>query len=176
MIVVMPAGHVEQNRTLGLSESVNIPADRTFADDLLGDIMPLVEQRFRVSSGADQRAIAGLSMGGAQALEIGLTNTDRFHWIAGFSSALYIQEYSSFTVQRRLFSLPQDEVAGLNKQIKLLWIACGKDDGLLSNNERFVNTLKERGLRHTFVTTEGAHEWRVWRWSLAQLVPMLFKN
>jgi enterochelin esterase family protein len=173
MIVVMPFGHLEQTKALQLPE-VDAPVGRTFSDDLLGDVVPMVEQRFRVSRSADQRAIAGLSMGGAQALEIGLSHPDLFHWIAGFSSALYVPAYSSFPVQGRIASLSIADATTMNKAIKLLWVACGRQDGLLTNSRLFVNTLEARGLHHTFVTTEGAHEWAVWRRNLADLVPQLF--
>ena len=62
----------------------------------------------------------------------------------------------------------------MNKTIKLLWVACGKQDGLLTNSRLFVSTLEARGLHPTFVTTEGAHEWGVWRRNLADLAQQLF--
>jgi enterochelin esterase family protein len=174
MIVVMPFGHLEQTTALALPDVGVPPVSRTFSDDLLGDIMPAVQERFRVSRSADERAIAGLSMGGAQALEIGLSRPDLFHWIAGFSSAVYVPAYSSFPVQGRIASLSIADAATMNKAIKLLWVACGKQDGLLMNSRLFVNTLEARGLHPTFITTEGAHEWGVWRRNLTDLAQQVF--
>jgi enterochelin esterase family protein len=108
-------------------------------------------------------------MGGGQAVFTGLNNLDRFGWVAGFSSA-----FRGFPENPRLAQAMTDAAAA-NKRAKLVWIAVGKDDFLLKNNEEFTAWLKEKGIRHTYKITDGAHTWRVWRRYLAELAPMLFR-
>src|SRR4029078_5562644 len=97
MVVVMPLGHPRQS--IGLGAPTTRPADpmagfvsdmgaAEFGTDLLRDLMPRIEKGFRVANRADDRAIVGLSMGGAQTLRIGLNNLDKFHWVVSLSAAL----------------------------------------------------------------------------------------
>ncbi|NLH40282.1 MAG: esterase [Planctomycetes bacterium] len=161
MVVVMMDGHAADRSTNG-------PGGNTgaFERDLLQDVMPFVEASYRVKPDAANRCIAGLSMGGGQSLTIGLNHLDLFAWVAGFSSS----------------APSEDAVAGLlgdpaaaNAKLKLLWIACGKDDFLLKRNEDFIALLKGKGIRHEWRLTEGTHCWPVWRGYLAELAPKLFQ-
>ena len=137
-----------------------------FEKDLLQDVMPLVEANYRVQAHADARAIVGLSMGGGQSLTIGLNHTDRFAWVGGFSSS---------APQGDSVSSASDHPEKTNQQLKLLWIGCGKEDFLLNRNEAFVDQLKEKGIEHQWLLTEGNHSWPVWRVYLAELAPLLFQ-
>ena len=128
--------------------------------------MPFVEANYRVKTDAASRAIVGLSMGGGQSLTVGLKHTDRFAWVGGFSSA---------TPTNDVVTGALDSVQATNKKLKLLWIACGKDDFLLKRNEDFIALLKEKGIRHEWHLTDGAHSWPVWRTYLADLAPRLFQ-
>ena len=128
--------------------------------------MPFVEANYRVKTDAANRAIAGLSMGGGQALAIGLQHPDRFAWVGGFSSGIPDQDSLAGL-------LAQPEAA--NQQLKLLWIACGKDDFLLKRNTDFIALLTEKHVRHTWRLSEGAHSWPVWRGYLAEFAPLLFQ-
>jgi enterochelin esterase-like enzyme len=161
MIVVMPYGQMvpPYERGAGYTNVVS-----RFEQDLLTDVIPLFEKLYKVDTSADKRAIAGLSMGGGQALWTGLNNSDKFGWVAGFSSATM-----QFTTQDRL----QKSLS--SKHPKLVWIAIGKDDFLLKGNEEFTAWLKSNNYEHTYKVTDGAHTWRVWRRYLAELAPQLFR-
>jgi enterochelin esterase family protein len=139
---------------------------RAFQRDLLEDIVPFVEANYRVKSGAANCAIAGLSMGGGQAISIGLTHPERFAWVGGFSSAV-------FNPATALADALKDSKA-TDSALRLVWIACGKDDQLMGTNRSLTTLLKEKGIRHEFLTTEGAHTWSVWRRNLAEFAPLLF--
>ena len=155
MIVVMMDGHAAAEN--------NTPM---FERDLVEDVMPFIEANYRVKSGPANRAIVGLSMGGGQSLTIGLNHSERFAWVGGFSASVPASEAVAMAL---------NDAAGTNKKLKLLWIACGKDDFLLQRNEVFIATLKEKGVRHEWLLTAGNHSWPIWRGYLAEFVPRLFQ-
>ncbi len=136
-----------------------------FRRELFEDALPLVEAAYRVAPGREQRAIAGLSMGGWQALSIGLTNLDRFAWVGSFSGV----------ADEAILQPALDDAAGTNARLKLLWIAVGRDDFLRQRNEALISTLDQRGIRHEWRLTDGAHSWPVWRGYLAEFAPKLFQ-
>jgi enterochelin esterase-like enzyme len=175
MIVVMPQGHALQGASVGPLQRVVGGEEggmfsTLFPKDLLEDVIPLVERNYRVQPGADNRAIAGLSMGGGQALTIGLAHTDLFHYVLGFSAAVGGQFGSPEEALKDVLAAP----APLNSRLKLLWVACGKQDFLYQANRAFVKTLNDKGVKHTFHETEGSHVWSVWRNNLHDAAPMLF--
>lgn len=161
MVVVMMDGHAADRSTSG-------PGGNTgaFERDLLQDVMPFVEANYRVKTDAADRCIAGLSMGGGQSLTIGLNHLDRFAWVVGFSASVPSQEAVAGAL---------NDAAATNQKLKLLWIACGKDDFLLSRNESFIAALKEKGIEHEWHLTEGTHCWPVWRGYLTDVAPKLFQ-
>jgi len=164
MIVVMTDGHALAQTGQGTNYFLkNVLA---FEDDLLNDVMPLVERQYRVRADRDHRAIAGLSMGGGESLQIGINHQERFAWIAGFSSFMPEAEK---TIGGSIENPEQT-----NKRVKLLWIACGKDDFLIENNKALDALLTQRRIRHVFNVSEGKHQWPVWRGYLAELAPQLF--
>jgi enterochelin esterase family protein len=159
MIVVMLDGHAT-------APGAATPATRQnnvalFERDLLEDAMPFVAAAYRTHEAPAARAIVGLSMGGGQSLNIGLRHADRFAWVGGMSSS--VREPPEVK-----------DPAALNRQLKLLWFACGKDDFLLKPNQELAALLTAKNVRHTYVETEGAHTWPVWRGYLADFVPLLF--
>lgn len=158
MVVVMMDGHAASP---GETNNVGL-----FERDLLEDVMPFVEKTYRVKTDAASRAIVGLSMGGGQSLSIGLRHPDQFAWVGGFSASVPSREALATTLSR-------PEV--MNKKLKLLWIACGRDDFLLKRNEDFITLLKEKNLRHEWYLTQGDHSWPVWRTYLSEIAPRLFK-
>ena len=109
-------------------------------------------------------------MGGQQALATGLTHRDLFHWIGGFSSAIARQD----TVLEKTYADALKEPGTTNKEIRLLWTACGKQDALFAANQAFSDVLDKHGIKHTFAPTEGIHQWPVWRRNLATFAPLLF--
>jgi enterochelin esterase-like enzyme len=168
MIVVMPLGY-------GDIEVVGRPGDpwqskrnlSRFTDMLLGEFIPQVESQYRVRKDRESRAIAGLSMGGAESLLTGLNHLDRFAWIGAFSSGnMHLESFDA--------GFPNLD-ASVNKKLKLLWIACGSEDNLITVNRSFKSWLKEKGVQFTDIETPGMHTWMVWRRNLAALAPLLFR-
>ena len=164
MIILMldghPLGQMQRNDAVKRGEAME-----AFRRELTEDAMPLIESLYRVEKEPAQRAIAGLSMGGAHSLTVGLGNIGQFGWIGAFSAAPPGKEISE-----KLFA----NVAAANDKLRLLWIACGKDDFLRQRNEEFVAQLKEKEVRHEWRLTEGDHSWPVWRRYLADFAPLLF--
>jgi enterochelin esterase-like enzyme len=164
MVVVMLDGH--PLGSLSREEAARRGgAMEAFRRELFEDALPLVESLYHVEKDAGHRAIAGLSMGGAQSLTVGLGNLDRFAWVGAFSAGPPSAE------ARDAFLA---DPAGANSKLQLLWIACGKDDFLRQRNEEYVAALKAKGIRHEWELTEGDHSWPVWRRYLAAFVPKLF--
>jgi len=168
MIVVMPLGYGD----IGVVGSPGDPWQSKqnlfrFTDMLLDEIIPQVESQYRVKKDRDSRAIAGLSMGGAESLLTGLNHLDQFAWIGAFSSGnMHLESFDA--------GFPKLDAAA-NKQFKLLWIACGTDDQLIKVNREFKAWLKQKGVQFTDIETPGMHTWMVWRRNLATLAPLLFQ-
>ncbi len=167
MIIVMPEGHPAGAIGVADRQAYYAKNRELFERDLLEDVQPLVEANYRVDKTPAARAIAGLSMGGQQALDVGLRHRDQFAWVASFSGA-------ARNLDEVVSGLAADPAAA-NKDLKLLWIGIGKDDFLLPSNHEFVAKLKELQIRHEYHETEGAHNWGVWRGYLAELLPRLFQ-
>ena len=158
MIVVMLDGHAVLPGQ-ATERNANIAA---FERDLLEDAMPLVATNYRTQEDAVHRAIVGLSMGGGQSLNIGLKHPEQFAWVGGMSSSV-----------GNAAELLGDGTV-LNRQLKLLWFACGKEDFLLKANQDLAAAMTAKKVRHEFVETEGNHSWPVWRRHLADFLPRLF--
>jgi enterochelin esterase-like enzyme len=168
MIVVMPLGY----GNMAVLKAGHGPAGNMlrrqsrdkFVESLLSEVIPRVEKQYRVSSDRRARAIAGLSMGGEESLVTGLNHLDTFAWVGAFSSGGMTNFDAMFPALD----------AGANKQLRLLWIGCGNDDGLLKSNQRLCDWLQTKGVKYTWVELPGVHSYRVWRRDLAQLAPLLF--
>lgn len=164
MIILMIDGHPlgQVPRDMADRRALSLAA---FKNELFEDAIPLVESHYRVSKDREQRAIAGLSMGGWQALSIGMTNLDRFAWIGSFSGAVDENEIKPAL----------DDATGTNAKLKLLWIACGEKDFLLDRNHQLIAKLKASGVHHEWQQTAGDHSWPVWRNYLTGFTPKLFR-
>ncbi len=159
MIVVMPNGSV---RTPGNDRGRG--RDNAFENDLLHDILPYVETNYAAQADAEHRAIAGLSMGGGQAISIGLAHLDTFAWVGGFSSALFG---------------PQAErlVDTTNRaQLRLLWLSCGNADRLIDGSKALHDALEKQEVPHVWHVDAGSHAWPVWKNDLYLLSQRLFRN
>ncbi len=124
-------------------------------------MLPQVESGYNVSRKREDRAIVGLSMGGLQSLTTGLTNADKFAWVGGFSSA----------VQALSFDGPLATLDPKKADLRLLWIACGTEDGLIEPNRKFIAFLKSKDMPVTQIETPGMHTWMVWRDNLIHFAP-----
>ncbi len=167
MIVVMPNGRaMKDDRATGnIMAPDKVQAFATFEQDLLNDLIPFVQKRYSTLTDRDNRAIAGLSMGGGQSLNFGLGNLDRFAWIGGFSSAPNTRE------PRVL--VPDPAVA--RQKIKLLFISCGASDGLISFSKRTHDYLQKNDVPHVYFIEPGFHDFKVWKNGLYMFSQMLFK-
>ena len=171
MIVVMPLGYGDLEiirRGWGDKDTdLKWRNFSKFTDALLGEVLPQVESSYNVKRDRDARAIAGLSMGGSESLLTGLNHQDQFAWIGAFSSG---------GLDTKPFPEEFPDVdANSNKKIKLLWIACGTEDELITKNRAFKSWLKDKGVQFTDVETPGMHTWMVWRRNLVALAPLLFR-
>jgi enterochelin esterase family protein len=136
----------------------------SYAESFMTDVVPFVERTYRVAPGAENRAVAGLSMGGMHTLAISTANPDAFEYLGIFSHAARIDD----SVNGRLTTLRAGNP-------KLLYMAVGVDDFLLENSRELVRRMKEVGLAPTYLETPGAHTWFVWRRYLSEFVPKLFR-
>jgi enterochelin esterase-like enzyme len=159
MIAVMPDGFA---RTPGSERGRG--GNNAFEADLLHDIVPYVESNYAAQPDAEHRAIAGLSMGGGQALSVGLTHLDMFAWVGGFSSAL-------FGRQADLIAEATDR-----KQLRLLWLSCGNADRLIEGSKAFHEALEEQKIPHIWHVDAGSHAWPVWKNDLYLLAQKLFRD
>jgi enterochelin esterase-like enzyme len=171
MLIVMPLGYGVPDIVRPGSPGLGDPETRDrnyakFRDALFLEVMPQVQKGYNVLKDRSARAIAGLSMGGAESLYIGLNSLDKFSWIGSFSAGGSVDT-------EKMFSLLD---AKANAQIHLLWIACGTDDRLIEPNRKFREFLTAKGVRHEAIETPGAHVWMVWRRNLAAFAPLLFQT
>jgi enterochelin esterase family protein len=176
MLVVMPFGHVYHDRQMERKRS-----NRLIEQNLLQDLIPYVEAHYRVGAGREARAIAGLSMGGGQALTFGLRHLDLFAWIGGFSAAVRPERDGPY--EHTFANLIADPAAS-NERIKLLWMRCGEADHLIEYNEAFAQFLHAHGIRHTYTAVDyeplwpgrlDDHVWPVWRFDLRDYASLLFR-
>lgn len=167
-IVVMPYGYGVPAGKLPRSGD---PSKSTalFTQDLLTDIIPFVQSEYRVYTDREHRAIAGLSMGGGQALRIGLDHPELFSHVAGFSAAIPRGDIGK--TYGAAFANPKE----INHKLRLLWFGCGKEDSLFAPAQNLDAFLKEREITHTFRPSDGAHTWMNWRLYLSEVAPLLFR-
>ncbi|HCO67649.1 MAG TPA: esterase [Dysgonomonas sp.] len=142
-------------------------------EELLNDIIPYIEQRYRVKKDKKSRAIAGLSMGGGQAYVIGLRNLDKFSYIGQFSAG--IMGDGNFSHDKYTPHI-MENLENINKQLKLLWISCGTKDPRYDGHVEFVENLKKMGIKYEFHDSNYGHEWEFWRQQLRDFVQGIFKN
>jgi len=167
MIVVLPNGRaMKDDRATGnIFDSAKVAAFATFEKDLLNDLIPYIEKNYPVYTDRENRAIAGLSMGGGQSLNFGLGNLDKFAWIGAFSAAPNTKTPEQL--------VPDADKA--RQQIKLLWISCGDADRLMSFSKRTHDYLAEHNVSHIFYVEPGAHEFKVWKNDLYMFSQLIFK-
>ena len=173
LVVVMPYGNAYPPSS-PLAEGADAMRRQRdlFRRDLIEDLIPFIQTNYRVSSDRERRAIAGLSLGGAQALGIGLSHTDLFSRVAGFSPAM--GAVTSPQAGGLDFKPLLADSQPVNNRVALLWVGCGTEDTLFESVKQFAAQLQASGVRHTFKVTEGAHTWHVWRRYLSEVAPLLF--
>lgn len=172
MLVVMPLGYgtmkVVTGGWEGLSRGDLWQTNLVlFRRTLMEEVMPRVQAAYRVRPEAEAHAIAGLSMGGTESLLSGLNALDRFAYVGAFSSGGLNTNFPA------VFPGLKQNAKG---RLRLLWLGCGEQDGLLGVNQKFSDWLTQEGVHHTFVHTPGQHSFRVWRRYLADFAPLLFHD
>lgn len=141
----------------------------TFDTVVSRELIPFVDSQFRTIPDRDHRALAGLSMGGAQALRIGLNHLDEFGYLGAFSPAIEITD----TTKNYDGALANPE--RVNQQLRLFWIGIGRGDFLYAPVKKSHEELARAGIHHVWVESSGAHGWTVWRKYLADFAPRLFQ-
>ena len=136
-----------------------------FSKDLLSDIIPFVESHYSVLTDRNHRALAGMSMGGGQSLNIGLTNVDKFAWVGGIAAAPNTRPPAEL--------LPDPTIA---KKLNLLWLACGNKDGLIRVSQGVHNYLKEKGVSHVWHVDGNGHDTAEMSNNLYHFVQRIFKE
>jgi enterochelin esterase family protein len=159
MIIVMEQGYATK---AGAPPAANQRGNEAFGGLLIQDLIPEIDRAFRTRSARESRALAGLSMGGGQALSIGLSNLDKFSHLGIFSGAA--RNFDAKTVP-----------PNLNKQLKLFWIGCGTEDFLIESARKMHAALDQAGIKHQWWEGPGLHEWQVWRKHLHDFAPRLFR-
>jgi enterochelin esterase-like enzyme len=167
--------------------------DDGFTKELLADIMPLMQKKYRILTGPDNTAIAGLSMGGAQSLRTGLAHLETFHYVIGLSSAVALGGGGRGAARAggaapaaaaaavapdptAAYPALMADVAGANKKLKLFAMYCGKQDSLVINGNKALSAaLLAKGVKLQYTETEGGHWFIVWRQNLRDFAPLLFQ-
>ena len=167
MIVVMPNGRASKDLTARDPIPKQSPAFAAFEKELLTDLIPFVEKAYPAKADRESRALAGLSMGGGQALNFGLGNLDTFAWVGGFSSAPNTKPPADLV----------KDPAEAAKKLRLLYVACGDRDRLLRVSEGVHRMLDEQQVPHVYrVIPGGGHDFRVWRSDLYHFARLVFRD
>ena len=176
MIVVMPLGYgdmdmIKRGWIAWQDQDLVRRNFNLFERALYTEVMPRVDAEYPISADRNDHAIAGLSMGGAETLLVGLNHTQDFAYIGAFSaggigSSGFAQLFPAITPQT---------AAKVDASLRLLWISVGTEDGLLEPNRKLIAWLKEQGMQPKAIETPGMHVWMVWRDNLANFAPLLFQ-
>ena len=167
MIVVLPNGRAAKNLTVRDPIPKQSPAFATFEQDLLVDLIPFVEKTYSVQTNRESRALAGLSMGGGQSLNFGLSHLETFAWVGGFSSAPNTKRPSE------LIADPAEAAS----RLRLLYVSCGDKDGLFRISQGVHAMLDEKHVPHRYnVIPGGGHDFRVWKSDLYHFAQQLFRE
>jgi enterochelin esterase-like enzyme len=173
LMVVMPYGYAYPPGSPLAGGADAMKRQRAgFNRDLIEDVIPLVQTGYRVHTDREHRAIAGLSLGGAQALGMGLSHPELFSRVAGLSPAL--GAVTSSEAGGLDFKKLLADTKKVNGEFKLVWVGCGTDDTLFKSVQAFSQMMNASGVKHVFRETDGAHTWLNWRRYLAEVAPQLF--
>lgn len=168
MLIVMSNGLTDGSWAGGST----IEGMNALEQELLTDIIPTIERSYRVTKKKEDRAIAGLSMGGGQAYVLGLRNLDKFSYIGQFSAGIIGDgKFSHDNYTPGVMNTPSK----VNKQLRLLWISCGTKDPRYEGHLSFVEALKKYGVSCEFHDANYGHEWEFWRQQLRDFLQRLFR-
>jgi enterochelin esterase-like enzyme len=142
---------------------------QAFAQDFVGNLLPAVEKTFRVSTRPEDRAIGGLSAGGAATINTAFSRPDLFRYVVIMSAGA---PQNIETLYPKFFG----NSAAAAKQMKMIWLAAGNEDFALEGTKTIDSVLTKNGIKHSFKITEGRHEWRLWRPHLNEFAQLLFRE
>lgn len=167
MIVIMPLGHAVPFGSAPEIARKNVPLMEEY---VLKDLMPWAESKYRVAAGRQNRALAGLSMGGGQTFNIGFGHLDLFSSLGVFSSATQ-PEFAE------KFKTVLEDAKGTNAKLNVFWYACGDKDPVFTRAKDTTALLNKHQIRHTFrPIANGMHTWPVWRLCISEFAPLLFQG
>ena len=167
MIVVMPAGHTPVKGGMPMGAGT---ANDPFCQDFIQDIIPFIEKSYRVSAKREHRAIAGLSMGGIQTLNLALWNPDKFSYVNPMSTG-YFPPLIKELEEKHTAILKNSSI----NQFKLFTITSGKGDLLvMANNKNTMQLFDKMGIKYQYRESEGSHTYLVWRRNLYDFVQKIF--
>jgi enterochelin esterase-like enzyme len=165
MIVVMPNGRAQKNDRAEGDVFKSAPAFAAFEEDLLRDVIPTIESRYSVQADREHRALAGLSMGGGQSLNFGLAHLETFAWVGAFSAAPNTKPAKEL--------VPDPKAA--KAKLKLLFLSCGKRDGLIRISQGVHAYLRDNNVSHVWHVDSNAHDPAHWKNSLYHFVQRIFR-
>jgi enterochelin esterase-like enzyme len=169
MLVVMMDGNMSSGGMAGFGE----PTLKRFEDELKNAVIPFVEKNYRAETDANNRALAGLSLGGLQTLYAGIRNTNMFSFLGVFSSGWFANQPAISDPQ---YAFMKDNAAIINNNLKSLWIAMGgKEDIAYNNGKIMLGKFDEMGIKYRYSEYPGGHTWPVWRNNLYNFAQVLFK-
>jgi enterochelin esterase family protein len=168
MLLVMPDGHPYPSFDVS-TRPRNLAL---LSHELTGDLIPMVERLYAASHQRNGRAIAGCSMGGTQALHIGMANPGYFGSISAISALGDVPGSEPF---EKTYAGMLKDASIANSHFRLIWLACGRDDSFRPQAAHVHELLAVAGIRHTWRETDGAHTWMVWRRHLHELLTLLFR-
>jgi enterochelin esterase-like enzyme len=169
MIIVMPYGRAYPAISKTSGSLRNWDNLQEFKKDFLNNLLPFVEQNYRVKTDKDNRAIAGFSGGGGETLFLGLNNPELFGWICGFAPGMLKEEFD----RNNAVAFANPTLA--NQRLKLFWIGVGKEDGLYPVISEYLKVLDEKGIKHETFISDGGHTWMNCKVYLTTIAQKLFK-
>jgi enterochelin esterase-like enzyme len=189
MIVVMPNAYWNEVASLDIAGPRTAPPPGVGSGggaqgynanekDIVDDLIPFVEKHYRTLPGPENRAIAGLSMGAGIAANVGLKRLDVFASVGVLSSGMFGSTSGPIAGAELLDKISPgllSNPAATNKKLRLFFFSCGTEDPRLPYLNKVTDDLRGRQINLTFKSYSGAHEWKVWRHSLADMAPMLFR-
>ncbi len=190
MIVVMPNAYWNELASLDLAGPRTAPPPGVGSGggaqgydanekDIVSDLIPFVEKRFRTLPGRENRALAGLSMGSGIAANVGLKRLDVFASVGLLSAGMFRGTANATPPGAALLDKISPgflaDPAATNRKLRLLFFSCGTEDPRITAMTQVAEELRSRKINVTLKSYPGEHEWKVWRHSLADMAPMLFR-
>ena len=172
MIVVMPNGSLPRPQSVPAGTATYAEYQQRFTRELMNDIVPFVESNFRTHTGRDNRALAGLSMGGGQTLQVVINQPDQFSYVGVWSAGLFNQDPEEYKRENEAFFGNPDTI---NEHVKLFSISVGDKDFALAGSENLAKLLEDSGIDAEIHISGGGHTWINWRAYLRDFAPLLFR-